>query len=41
MASHTWLSATKELEKAGFIVVVRRAGRQYANIYELSNKWKK
>lgn len=42
MASDTWLRATQELEKKGFIIVVRRAGfKHYPNIYELSSGWKK
>lgn len=42
LAPATWLQATQELEKKGFIIVVRRAGfKHYPNIYELSNSWKK
>ncbi len=42
MASDTWLRATQELEKRGFIIVIRRTGfKHYPNIYELSNTWKK
>lgn len=39
LGSHAWLNATQELEKAGFVLVLRQW--HHPNIFSLSNGWKR